>query len=105
MQRPHRAVASTLLAASGIALGCAAHTETFENESSLLGRGAEVPGGGGTIGGTVGDTSSPLLSRDKQFNVKPPLVVGYAPDPTFPQKNLRIVERTVRNRILSTPTT
>jgi hypothetical protein len=104
MKRP-RAVASTLLAASGIAAGCAAHTETFENESSLVGR-TDVSAGGGTVGGTVGGTTAtPLLSQDKLLGTKPPVVIGWAPDPTFPQKNLRIVERTVKPRVRATATT
>jgi hypothetical protein len=59
-----------------------------------------------TSGGVVvnpADTSIPLRVRPDLFNQRLPVVVGWAPDPEFPQRNLRIFARTMTPRALATP--
>ena len=58
----------------------------------------------GATGGVAppGITAVPLLAPDKLFDLRPPVVIGWAPDPEFPQTNFAIIGRTVTPRVLET---
>lgn len=51
---------------------------------------------------TLGVSAIPLLAPDKLFNPRPPRVIGWAPDPEFPQKNFGIIGRSVTPRVVET---
>lgn len=94
------------LAMSVLLSGCAhKRAPVAKGGSSQAGevpRPGELSDGGVVI--TPTDTAIPLRSRDDLFNPRPPVVIGWAPDPEYPQKNLRVIERTMTPRVLATDT-
>jgi hypothetical protein len=84
MHSPRFTALFVLLAASGLSFGCAGQTDGSDSDVSKEDEELVIRGG---------------------FNPRPPTVIGWAPDPTFPQNNLNVIGRTVTPRVLATPTT
>src|SRR6185436_14720290 len=84
MYSPRFTALFILLAASGLSFGCAGQTDGSDSDASKEDEELVIRGG---------------------FNPRPPTVIGVAPDPTFPQKNLYVIGRTVTPRVLATSTT
>lgn len=51
---------------------------------------------------TPGVSAIPLIAPDKLFNPRPPRVIGWAPDPEFPQRDFGIIGRTATPRVVET---
>jgi hypothetical protein len=104
MERRHFVTAAAMLAVSGLLFGCAAQTKSVRTNESNPARPAAVSAGAidDTVVPTPGISATPLLARDELFKARPPVVVGWAPEPTFPQKNFGIFGRTVTPRVLAT---
>lgn len=96
---------TTLLAASALLFGCAPQTAPESGGSDLAPTTAVSAGAGdGTVAGTPGVSATPLLARDKLLIGRPAVIIGWAPEPTFPQNNFGIIGRTVTPRVLATET-
>lgn len=96
----------TFVAMLALFSGCALQRSSVKTDETRPAGGIpgprELSDGGVVI--TPTDTAVALRSRDDLFNSRPPVVIGWAPDPEYPQKDLRVIERTMSPRVLATAT-
>src|SRR5438094_223318 len=88
----------TLCASCALSLACIEETKTVDKIGSDLILRGEVSGGDVTTASPAsGFAARPIV--DIGLTGPRPVVSGVAPDPTYPQKNLTIVDRTVTPRV------